>query len=95
MILHKICIYLCQKNSMAQDKHYEFGEHFEKFIAEEVSSGRYKSANDVVQSALMLLETQEASEKKLVSALIEGEESGFRENFDFKAHLSKLNKLVL
>ncbi len=70
------------------------GDHFEKFVSAEVSSGRYNSADEVIRSALTLLESQEFKKQQLIEALEKGERSGFLTNFDPKAHLEKLNKTV-
>jgi antitoxin ParD1/3/4 len=70
------------------------GDHFEKFISAEVSSGRYSSADEVIKSALRLLESEEFKKQYLIEALEKGEKSGFVTNFDPKAHLMKLNKTV-
>ena len=67
------------------------GEHFEEFINNEVSSGRYSSASEVVRTALKLLESEESKKKQLYNALATGETSGFEKNFDPKAHLKKLH----
>lgn len=68
------------------------GEHFEKFISDEVSSGRYGSASEVVRTALRMLETEEQKKKALIKALIKGEKSGRIENFNASAHLANLHK---
>lgn len=70
------------------------GEHFEQFINNEVSSGRYSSASEVVRAALRLLESEETKKKQLNDALASGELSGFEKNFDSKAHLKKLHNKV-
>lgn len=67
------------------------GEHFEEFISNEVSSGRYSSASEVVRTALRLLEAEESKKKQLNKALAAGETTGFEKKFDPRAHLKKLH----
>ena len=38
---------------------YAVGDHFEKFIRQQVDTGRYASASELVREALRLLETRE------------------------------------
>ena len=70
------------------------GDHFEQFIANEVSSGKYNSASEVIRTALRLLENEEQKKQNLNEALRLGERSGFEKNFDAKAHLKKLNSTI-
>jgi antitoxin ParD1/3/4 len=79
---------------MGKNTLISLGDYFEDFINEEVKSGRYNSANEVIQSALRLLEREERKELELIKALEIGEESGFEENFDHKAHLKKLHSNI-
>jgi antitoxin ParD1/3/4 len=58
------------------------------FIAEQVASGRYSSPEEVVGAGLRLLEEQEKKLEALRAALIEGEESGPAEDFDFDAFIA-------
>lgn len=76
---------------MARNTSILLGDHFEEFIAAEVSSGRYSSASEVVRTALRLLEEEEVKKKSLIKALVVGEKSGLVKNFDPKAHLKKLH----
>lgn len=80
---------------MARNTSILLGEHFEKFIDTEVSSGRYTSASEVVRTALRLLETEEQTRKNLIVALKKGERSKRVENFDPKKHLASLHKKYL
>ena len=62
---------------------FSLDEHYNAFIEEEVKSGRYGSASDVVRSALRLLEDRETRLRALRQALIAGEQSGESTPFDF------------
>jgi|TARA_Y100000588_G_C13837342_1_gene746240 antitoxin ParD1/3/4 len=79
---------------MGKNTLISLGDYFEDFINEEVKSGRYNSANEVIQSALRLLEREERKELELIKALEIGEESGFIENFDPREHLKKLHSNI-
>ena len=68
------------------------GDHFDQFISEQVSTGRYGSASEVVRTALRLLEIEELKKKELKKALLNGEKSGFVDNFDASRHLKNLKK---
>ncbi len=39
---------------------YTIGKHFEEFIREQIATGRYASASEVIRDALRLLEEREA-----------------------------------
>lgn len=79
---------------MQRNTSISLGDHFEKFISGQVSSGRYNSASEVIRNALRLMETEELKKKYLNNALYEGEQSGFEQNFDPKEHLKQLNAKV-
>lgn len=57
------------------------GEHWEVFIKNEVKSGRYGSASEVVRDALRNLEERKSKLNALRTYLSEGEEQALREEF--------------
>ncbi len=65
------------------------GDHFQAFTDRTIQEGRYASTSEVVRAGLRLLEEREAKLAALRQALIEGEESGPAEPFDFDAFLDE------
>ncbi len=61
------------------------GKHWESFIKEKVSNGRYGSASELVRDSLRLLEERDVKLETLRSALIEGEESGTAGKLDIES----------
>ena len=75
---------------MAKNTSVSLGDHFEEFIAEQVDSGRYGSASEVVRAGLRLLETNESKLEVLRNALIAGERSG-RAKYSYESLVAELN----
>ena len=61
---------------MTKNTSFALGEHFEGFIAQEVASGRYSSASDVMRAGLRRLEREEKALQALRAAIDEGLVSG-------------------
>jgi antitoxin ParD1/3/4 len=74
---------------MARNTSVSLGDHFASFIDTQVQEGRYGSASDVMRAGLRLLEEHEAKLKALEAALIEGEQSGRAEAFDFDHFIAR------
>ena len=70
---------------MARNTSVTIGDHLTGFISEQVRTGRYGSASDVVRAGLRLLEEHESNVRGLQNALIAGERSGEPRPFDFDA----------
>jgi antitoxin ParD1/3/4 len=70
---------------MSKSTSVALDDHLVGFIERQIAAGRYGSASEVVRAALELLEEHEAKLEALRGALIEGEQSGPSEPFDFDA----------
>ena len=65
-------------------------EPLDRFVDQQVESGRFASAQDVVEAGLRLLEEEQAKVEWLRNALIEGENSGeprYVDREEFKARM--------
>ena len=54
-------------------------DHFDDFVAQQVTSGRYQNASEIVREALRLLEAQEEERKAKLKALRQAAKQGFDE----------------
>ena len=72
---------------MSRNTSITLGDHFADFVDEQVTSGRYSSASDVVRAGLRLLEEEAVRLEALRAALIEGETSGAARPLDVEAFL--------
>jgi antitoxin ParD1/3/4 len=72
---------------MSKNTSVTLGQHFEEFIAQQVTAGRFGSASEAIRAGLRLLEERETRLAALRRALLEGEESG---TADYS--LDKLNR---
>jgi antitoxin ParD1/3/4 len=83
--------------AMSRTTSVRLNEHFAAFVERETASGRYASAEEVVEAGLALLEERDDeldrldfgpapvwTREALEEAIREGEESGIAEDFEFK-----------
>ena len=76
---------------MAKNTSITLGDHFDGFIAQQVSQGRYASASEVVRAALRLFEDNERKVATLRRLLEEGEKSGTAE-YGYEALMNELDE---
>jgi antitoxin ParD1/3/4 len=79
---------------MSKTTSINLGDHFQSFIDQQISSGRYGSASEVVRASLRLLEEREHKIEGLRRALIDGENSGDVGELDMNKIKSKARRGV-
>jgi len=77
---------------MAKNTSILLGDYFDNFINQQVKSGKFSSASEVVRAALRLFEFEESKKAELIKELKKGEKSGFVEKFNRDAFLKNLHK---
>lgn len=77
---------------MAKNTSILLGDYFENFIGEQVKSGKYASASEVIRAALRVFEQEERKKAALIDELKKGEKSGFVQNFNRDSFLQNLHK---
>jgi antitoxin ParD1/3/4 len=76
---------------MAKNTSVTLGDHFDQFINEQLNTGRYCSASEIVRAGLRALEDQEAKLLNLRNMLIQGEQSGIAD-YTYDSLLTELDK---
>lgn len=66
------------------------GDYFDHFVQDQLASGRYKNASEVIRAGLRLLEHEEDKVKALRTAIQEGLQSQSVSDFDFDGNVQKL-----
>jgi len=75
---------------MGRNTSISLGNHFENFVDDRISEGRFKNASEVIRAGLRLLEEEESKILALKRAIKDGVESGTVKNFNAKKHLEIL-----
>lgn len=61
---------------MAKNTSITLGNHFDSFITQQLKTGRYSSASEVIRAGLRVLENSETRLETLRDLLNDGEKSG-------------------
>lgn len=73
---------------MSKNTSIALGEHFQNFVQEQITQGRYGSTSEVIRAGLRLLEEHTANLAALRHAIQEGIDSGPAEPFNFDEFIS-------
>ena len=76
---------------MVKNTSIALGEHFNGFIANQIKSGRFGSASEVVRAGLRLLENNETKLETLRAMLAEGEQSGLSD-YSYETIIAELDE---
>lgn len=68
------------------------GDYFDNFISQQIKSGRFSSASEVVRAALRMFEYEESKRAELINELEKGENSGFAKDFERQSFLKGLHQ---
>ena len=77
---------------MAKNTSILLGDYFDKFINQQVQSGKFSSASEVVRAALRMFEQEETKKAELIQELKRGEKSGFEKNFSRETFLHRMHQ---
>ncbi|MBA3040600.1 MAG: type II toxin-antitoxin system ParD family antitoxin [Alphaproteobacteria bacterium] len=77
---------------MNKPVHVTIGEPFDSFIDSQVESGRFSSAEAVVEAGLRLLKEEQVKIDRLREALIESENCGPARDFDREAFMESMRE---
>lgn len=76
---------------MAKNTSILLGDYFDDFINQQLKSGRFSSASEVVRAALRMFEQEESKKAALIKELKKGEKSGFVKDFNRDTFLKDLH----
>ena len=76
---------------MAKNTSIVLGDHFDEFVNQQLKTGQFSSASEVICAALHLLEQEESLKTELIKKLQKAEKSGFVKKLDRDALLNDLH----
>jgi antitoxin ParD1/3/4 len=82
------------KETIMPTRNINLTEHFDHFVEQQVSSGRYGNASEIVREALRLLEDQEQEREAKLKALRQAAKQGFDEIDQGKGIVLKGKKAI-
>ena len=86
----RIGIFSQISDTMAKNTSILLGDYFDSFIQEQIKTGKYSSASEVVLAALRLFEFEQSKKSELISELEKGEQSDMVKDFDRKTFIQQM-----
>lgn len=77
---------------MAKNTSILLGDYFDSFIKQQIQTGKFSSASEVVRAALRMFEHNETKKEELIKELKKGEKSGFIDDFNRDDFLISIHK---
>lgn len=77
---------------MARNTSVTLGEHFDEFVLEKISAGRFQSVSEVVRAGLSKLEEDEIKLQALRDKLQAGEDSPLIDDFKSESFIEGVHK---
>ena len=77
---------------MPRNTSVTLGEHFDAFVSQKITEGRFQSVSEIVRAGLRRLEEDEAKLEALRVKLKAGKNSPLIENFDPQQFLAEVRK---
>jgi antitoxin ParD1/3/4 len=77
---------------MAKNTSILIGDYFENFINQQIRTGKFTSASEVMRAALRLFEYEQSKKAELIKELKKGEKSGFVKDFDRTVFLENIHE---
>jgi len=87
-----IGIFVKTFKNMAKNTTILLGEYFNNFINQQIRSGKFATASEVMRAALRLFEYEQSKKSELIKELKKGEESGFVKDFDRAVFLESIRE---
>jgi antitoxin ParD1/3/4 len=77
---------------MAKNTSILLGDYFDKFIKQQIKTGEFATASEVMRAALRLFEYEQSKKSELIKELKKGEKSGFVKDFDRAVFLKDIHE---
>ncbi len=77
---------------MARNTSVLLGDYFDNFINQQIRSGKFATASEVMRAALRLFEYEQSKKSELIKELEKGEMSGFVQDFDRAVFLESIHE---